>query len=170
MPQEFSDRANLHRLPMLTGLVNALRGHGLQARGAIADTWGSAHAIARATRREVIIVPVGETAKAVVNLPISSLRLSPDIVSGLAVLGFRTVGEVSVTPRAPLVLRFGPEVGRRLDQDVVRSTYVSGESRVSPNDRNWKRKEIKLVSVAVDKSHPFKRVDFGIAPRSRRPG
>ncbi|WP_026264412.1 Y-family DNA polymerase [Rhizobium leguminosarum] len=116
MDTEGADHLRGGELPMLTGLVNALRGRGLQARGAIADTWGTAHAIARTSRREAIIVPVGETAKAVVNLPVSSLRLSPDIVSGLTVLGFRTVGEVSVTPRAPLALRFGPEVGRRLDQ------------------------------------------------------
>lgn len=116
MDTEGADHLRGGELLMLTGLVNALRGRGLQARGAIAETWGCAHAIARATRREVIIVPVGETAKAVVNLPISSLRLPSDIVSGLTVLGFRTVGELSATPRAPLSLRFGPEVGCRLDQ------------------------------------------------------
>lgn len=116
MDTEGADHLRGGELSMLTGLVNALSGRGLQARGAISDTWGSAHAIARATRRQVIIVPVGETAKAVVNLPISSLRLPSDIISGLAVLGFRTVGELSATPRAPLTLRFGPEVGRRLDQ------------------------------------------------------
>ena len=49
-------------------------------------------------------------------MPISGLRLSPDIVSGLTVLGFQTIGELSATPRAPLALRFGPEIGRRLDQ------------------------------------------------------
>jgi protein ImuB len=116
MDTEGADHLRGGELPMLTGLVNALRGRGLVARGAIADTRGGAHAIARATRREVTIIPVGETTRAVVNLPISSLRLSPDVVSGLTVLGFRTVGELSATPRAPLTLRFGPEVGRRLDQ------------------------------------------------------
>ena len=116
MDTEGADHLRGGELPMLTGLVNALRGRGLNARGAIADTWGSAHAIARATRREVIIVPAGETAKAVAKLPLSSLRLPRDIVGGLAVLGFRTVGELSATPRAPLTLRFGPQVGRRLDQ------------------------------------------------------
>jgi protein ImuB len=116
MDTEGADHLRGGELLMLTGLVNALRGRGLQARGAIADTWGAAHAIARTTRREAIIVPVGETARACVNLPISSLRLPLDTVAGLAVLGFRTVGEVSATPRAPLTLRFGPEVGRRLDQ------------------------------------------------------
>ncbi|MBY5502355.1 DNA polymerase Y family protein [Rhizobium leguminosarum] len=116
MDTEGADHLRGGELLMLTGLVNALRGRGLQARGAIADTWGAAHAIARTTRREAIIVPVGETARAIINLPISSLRLPPDIISGLTVLGFHTVGELSATPRSPLTLRFGPEVGRRLDQ------------------------------------------------------
>lgn len=120
MDTEGADHLRGGELPMITGLVNALRGRGLQVRGAIADSWGCAHAMARTTRREVIIVPRGETARAVVNLPISSLRLSPDIVSGLTVLGFRTVGELSATPRAPLALRFGPQIGRRLDQMFAR--------------------------------------------------
>jgi protein ImuB len=116
MDTEGADHLRGGELPMLSGLVNSFRGHGLQARGAIADSWGAAHALARAIRRETVIVPPGETAKAVVNLPISSLRLSADIVSSLGVLGFRTVGELAATPRAPLALRFGPEAGRRLDQ------------------------------------------------------
>jgi protein ImuB len=116
MDTEGADHLRGGELLMLTGLVNALTGRGLQARGAIADTWGAAHAIARTTRREAIIVPVGETARASINLPISSLRLPPDIIRGLTVLGFHTVGELSATPRSPLTLRFGPEVGRRLDQ------------------------------------------------------
>ena len=37
-------------------------------------------------------------------------------MSDLRVLGFQTVGELANTPRGPLTLRFGPEVGRRLDQ------------------------------------------------------
>jgi protein ImuB len=101
---------------MLSGLVNALRARGLHARAAIADSWAAAYALARTSTRETTIVPVGETAGAVVGLPISSLRLPSDIVSGLRVLGFNTVGELSATPRAPLALRFGPELGRRLDQ------------------------------------------------------
>jgi protein ImuB len=101
---------------MLTEIINTFQGRGLQARGAIADSWGAAHALARAIRRDTVIVPIGETAKAVAKVSIARLRLPADIVSGLAVLGFRTVGELAATPRAPLALRFGPEVGRRLDQ------------------------------------------------------
>ncbi|WP_083196811.1 DNA polymerase Y family protein [Rhizobium sp. AC27/96] len=101
---------------MLSGLVNRLRGRGLAARAAIADTWGAAHALARTSSRETVIVARGETDKAVNRLPLSSLRLSPETVASLRTLGFATVGDLAGTPRAPLTLRFGPELGRRLDQ------------------------------------------------------
>ncbi|MBX5088260.1 Y-family DNA polymerase [Rhizobium lentis] len=101
---------------MLSGLVNRFRGRGLTARAAIADTWGAAHALARSTDRETVIIGGGETATAVKRLPLWSLRLPAEIVSSLHTLGFATVGDLSATPRAPLTLRFGPEIGRRLDQ------------------------------------------------------
>jgi len=101
---------------MVTGIANRFRAKKLSARVAIADTWGAAHACARATRDETVIVPIGETVRAVERLPLAMLRLSPKIVGDLHTLGFKTIGELSATPRAPLALRFGPEIGRRLDQ------------------------------------------------------
>ncbi|MBB3747199.1 protein ImuB [Rhizobium sp. BK591] len=116
MDTEGADHLQGGELPMLTGIVNRFRARGLTVHAAITDTWGAAHACARATRREVVIIPPGETARAVERLPISRLRLSAEIVASLRTLGFKTIGELSATPRAPLALRFGPEIGRRLDQ------------------------------------------------------
>ncbi|KXG87541.1 nucleotidyltransferase [Agrobacterium bohemicum] len=101
---------------MVSGMVNRLRGVGVVTRAAVADTWGAAHAIARCTSAEWTVVPVSETTKAVLGLPIVCLRLAPETVNSLRVLGIETVGQLSAMPRAPLTLRFGPEVGRRLDQ------------------------------------------------------
>jgi protein ImuB len=101
---------------LISGLVNKLRGRGLTARAAIADTWGAAHALARMTSVETTVVPIGDVGKAVIGLPIHCLRLPPDTIHGLRKMGVDTVGELSAMPRAPLTLRFGPEVGRRLDQ------------------------------------------------------
>lgn len=101
---------------MLTGIANRFRSKKLAARVAIADTWGAAHACARAIQRETVIVPIGETVRAVENLPLSLLRLPAKIVDDLHTLGFKSIGELSATPRAPLALRFGPEIGRRIDQ------------------------------------------------------
>ncbi|TBZ66292.1 Y-family DNA polymerase [Rhizobium leguminosarum] len=101
---------------MLTSIANRFRAKGLTARVAIAETWGAANACARAISRETVIVPSGETVRAVEKLPLSLLRLPEKIVGDLRTLGFKTIGELANTPRAPLTLRFGPEVGRRLDQ------------------------------------------------------
>ncbi|WP_064828023.1 Y-family DNA polymerase [Rhizobium phaseoli] len=101
---------------MLSGLVNRFRARGLMARAVVADTWGAASGLARSMMAETKIIPTGKTADAVARLPLSSLRISSETVVSLRTLGFQTVGELAATPRAPLALRFGPEIGRRLDQ------------------------------------------------------
>lgn len=101
---------------MLSGLVNRFRALGLMARAVVADTWGAAYGLARAMTAETKVVPTGKTADAVARLPLSSLRISSETVISLRTLGFQTVGELAATPRAPLALRFGPEIGRRVDQ------------------------------------------------------
>ncbi|WP_326912897.1 DNA polymerase Y family protein [Rhizobium johnstonii] len=124
---------------MLTSIANRFRAKGLTTRVAIADTWGAANACARAISRETVIVPRGGTVRAVEKLPLSLLRLPEKIVGDLRTLGFKTVGELANTPRAPLTLRFGPEVGRRLDQmfgrtpepiDPIRTAELVEVSRV----------------------------------------
>ncbi|MGO7979585.1 DNA polymerase Y family protein [Rhizobium johnstonii] len=116
MDTEGADHLQGGEEPMLARIANRFRAKGLTARVAIADTWGAANACARAISREVVIVPRGETVKAVEKLPFSLLRLPEKIVGDLHTLGFKTIGELANTPRAPLTLRYGPEVGRRLDQ------------------------------------------------------
>ncbi|ANM04651.1 DNA-repair protein ImuB 1 [Rhizobium phaseoli] len=105
---------------MLSGLVNRFRARGLPARSVVADTWGAAYGLARSMMAETKVIPTGKTADAVARLPLSSLRLSSETVISLRTLGFQTVGELAATPRAPLALRFGPEIGRRVDQMMGR--------------------------------------------------
>lgn len=101
---------------MLGGLVNRLASSGIFARAAIADTWGVAFAAARFLANPTRIVTPGAPLEAVSSLPILGLRIPSDVVAGLQVLGFSTIGDLLAVPRAPLVLRFGPVLGRRLDQ------------------------------------------------------
>ncbi|MDB5177485.1 MAG: hypothetical protein JWN75_1153, partial [Candidatus Saccharibacteria bacterium] len=82
------------------------------------DAWGASHALARFSADEVIVVPFGRSRDAVERLPIAALRLPADIVHDLRRLGFEWIRDLLATPRAPLALRFGPVVGRRLDQAV----------------------------------------------------
>lgn len=116
MDTEGADHLQGGEAMLISGLVNSLRGRGLISRAAVSDTWGASHAITRLVKAETTVVPVGGVSKAIVGLPIHCLRLQPDTIQGLRVLGVETVGELSAMPRAPLTLRFGAEVGRRLDQ------------------------------------------------------
>ena len=114
--------AHLHggEKPLLDGLLRALTDKGIEARLAVADTWGAAHAVARFGARHgagsVTIVPPGEGTRLLPRLSIAALRLPGNTIDSLYVLGFETIGELAAQPRAPLVHRFGPQLGRRLDQ------------------------------------------------------
>ncbi|MGO7400331.1 DUF6504 family protein [Rhizobium ruizarguesonis] len=116
MDTEGADHLQGGEALMLSGLVNRFRARGLPARAVVSDTWGAAFALARSMTAETTVIPTGKTADAVARLPLSSLRLSAETIVSLRTLGFKTVGELAATPRAPIALRFGPEIGRRLDQ------------------------------------------------------
>lgn len=101
---------------LLADLVERLRGAGVRGRAAMAPTYGAAHALARYGGRTTLVVAQGNTGRAIADLPLVALRLSGGLVVGLRQMGFDRIGEVEAQPRAPLTLRFGPELGRRLDQ------------------------------------------------------
>ncbi|VFU17780.1 protein imuB, putative damage-inducible mutagenesis protein (plasmid) [Methylocella tundrae] len=105
---------------MARDMVARIEASGVAARAALADSWGAAHALARFSARPILVVAPGESARAILDLPIAALRLPKHIVDGLRVLGFEAIGELAAKPRAPLALRFGPELGRRLDQALGR--------------------------------------------------
>lgn len=105
---------------MLTRLVERFKAAGTAARAAVADSWGAAHAVARLGRTPVTVIPAGETGRQLAHYPIAALRLPKEINDHLRTLGFDTIGELAAQPRAPLALRFGQELHRRLDQTLCR--------------------------------------------------
>lgn len=110
-----ADHLHSGELNMLTDLVDRLARAGVSARVAVADTWGAAHAAARYAAKPIAVV---DGTDRVMSLPLLGLRLSPETVAELHGLGFKTIGDLFDQPRAPLVLRFGANIGRRLDQVV----------------------------------------------------
>ncbi len=100
---------------MLDDLVRRLDRSGIAARAAMADTPGAAHALARHGYQQVTIAD-RQVKEALGVLPIAALRLPVDLVLALRKLGFTQIGDLARTARAPLALRFGPLIGRRLDQ------------------------------------------------------
>lgn len=101
---------------MLTTIVKRFAASGVEARAAVADTWGAAHAAARFLSRSTMVIPQGDAEAMLRPLPIAALRLDPTIVMSLRTVGFERVADVMDQPRAPLALRYGPQIGRRLDQ------------------------------------------------------
>lgn len=101
---------------MLEGLMGRLTLSGVAARAAIADSWGAAHALARCCARPTCIAPPGHGPSLLAPLPLEALRLPARMTADLRVLGFERVQDVLAQPRAPLTLRFGPELDRRLRQ------------------------------------------------------
>src|SRR5436190_13462378 len=106
--------------PLLADLARRLRGFGLRAKLAIADTAGAAWAMARYGRGDIAIVPPGGETDALRPLPVAGLRLSDEAQGLLRRLGFRRIGELMDQPRAPFAARFEEDYLRRLDQALGR--------------------------------------------------
>ncbi|SFK79260.1 protein ImuB [Methylocapsa palsarum] len=101
---------------MLAGLVGRLAASGFAAKAAVADTLGAAHALARYAARPTLIATLGHGTAILAPLPLEALRLPDALSSELYRLGFERIGDVLAQPRAPLTLRFGPELVRRIEQ------------------------------------------------------
>src|SRR5690606_20481107 len=95
---------------LLETLLGRLTMSGVTARAAIADTWGAAHALARFVAQPSFVAPFGHGEAILAPLPLEALRLPAPMALDLRKLGFLTVGDVLAQPRAPLALRFGPEL------------------------------------------------------------
>ena len=105
---------------LLANIVEHLIRGGIASRAAIADTAGAAWAVARYAEPVTTVVPAGETPAALGPLPIAALRLPDETIAGLVRLGFERLDQLLAAPRAPLTLRFGLELVRRLDQATGR--------------------------------------------------
>lgn len=101
---------------MLSGMIERLAAVGVSARAAVADSWGAAHALARFVANPLHVSQPGGDVRAVATLPLGALRLPSDLVATLGTLGFERIDDLLNRPRAPLILRFGPELDRRLNQ------------------------------------------------------
>jgi protein ImuB len=94
---------------LLDDLVGRLSRFGLTVRAGLADTLGSAHATARfatTSASPFVIVPPGDTQRALAALPVAALRLDADAIRLLERLGLRTIEQLYGLPRAALERRF----------------------------------------------------------------
>lgn len=102
-------------LPYIQSITSRLRKGGYNVRAAIADTVGTAWAVARYRRNEMIIES-GKQAEALSSLPPAALRLDNATLQRMDKLGFRQIGQFIGIPRLNLRRRFGDVLLNRLDQ------------------------------------------------------
>jgi protein ImuB len=166
---------------MLADMISRLGTVGITARAAIADTRGAAHALARFAARPALVVPERESTDRIKPLPIAALRLPPDMIDDLRRLGFERIADLLATPRAPLTLRFGPELGRRMDQatgqtgepidpvrtpDIVEAQQIFAEPIGAPETiaRYVAKLTVKLCEALESRGLGVRRLDllFGL--------
>lgn len=114
--------AHLHggEARMLRRLHALLARTGFASRIAVADTAGSARALARFRASPLLCCPPGEHGAWLAPLPVEALRLESDATALLQRLGVDSIGQLAALPRAPLVRRFGTVIAARLDQALGR--------------------------------------------------
>lgn len=99
----------------LEEIVQRFKSKGYFVRAAIADTIGTAWAIARFSRN-VSIVPKGEHKSALLPLPQAALRLDNEVLEKLNKLGFQNINNLFAVPHTELRRRFGQGLILRLMQ------------------------------------------------------
>lgn len=117
---------------LLDDLQARLAGLGFAVRAALAPTPGVAWALARFAEGTAIVAEE-EMRKRIADLPVSALRLEPEVAASLNRLGLRRIADLYPLPRAPFAARFGEETARRLDQALGRMAEpISPRRHVAP--------------------------------------
>lgn len=101
----------------LKDMIMSLRNLGYDVRAAMADSVGTAAAVAK-YGIDHPIVPSGEQKAALSLLPPVALRLSDAVVQRLKRLGLKKIEQLYAIPRSQLIRRFGEEIALRLAQSV----------------------------------------------------
>jgi protein ImuB len=101
--------------PYLKEIITRLNARGYQVRAAMADTMGTAWAIARYGKDHPIIARKAQ-ASAISDLPAAALRIELELVDRLYKLGLRDIKDIISIPRSALSRRFGKNLVRRIEQ------------------------------------------------------
>jgi protein ImuB len=99
----------------ITVIINRFRSLGYHVRAAMADTIGSAWAIARFGKNGSVVEP-GKQGAALLSLPPVALRIDPEIADLLSKLGLSQIENLMSIPRSALRRRFGEQLLQRLNQ------------------------------------------------------
>jgi protein ImuB len=99
----------------LKEIIKRLNARGYQVRVGMADTIGTAWAIAR-YGKDNPVVEKNVQSTAISDLPAAALRIELELVDRLYKLGLRDIKDIMAIPRSALSRRFGKGLIKRIDQ------------------------------------------------------
>lgn len=101
--------------PYIKNIVSLIKERGYHVRAAMADTIGTAWAVARFGKQSKLI-DKGKNMEALLALPPEALRLDADTIERLHKLGLRQIKNIISMPRSALRRRFGNNIIHRLNK------------------------------------------------------
>jgi protein ImuB len=116
---------------LMRSLCGALTRQGFIVSAAIAGTAVAARALTRAAHSA--IVPAGQEAHAVHDLPVSVLGVDPRIVTALRRAGLKTIGDVAGRTRHEIAVRFGAAFVSVLQQALGKEETPISPRRPAPD-------------------------------------
>ena len=128
-------------------LRSAVASVGFRTSVAVSANFETAHLKAMSTRG-VCIIPSGQEADALSNLPITILNLDEERITTFALWGIRTLGELAGLPETELVTRLGP-TGKTL-RDLARGMHTHAFCPIEP---------VFTLEESFEFEHPVEQAD-----------
>ncbi len=114
-------------------VVRSFRMRGMEARVAIAATYGAAWGLAHYAHGLPVVVEDSQTEEALRELPVEALRIvSEETKYSLAELGILKIGDLLALPRSGIASRFEPDLLERLEQALGERAETIAVHRALP--------------------------------------
>lgn len=134
----------------LTEIIKKLNARGYDVNAAMADTIGTAWAVAR-FGKEPRVIENGKHIEALVSLPPEALRLESEAVERLHKLGLHRISQFINMPRASLRRRFGKDLLQRLDMALGQDEEVIEPIRpVTPYEERLPSMEPIVTATGIE--------------------
>ena len=140
---------------------------GLAVRATIAGTPDAARGLARFGR--IGIVPPGQDAEAVRELPVAALGVEPGTIRALSGAGLRSVGDLADRSQTPLAARFGEGLTRRLRRILGQEDARLNPRRPAP-DHAAEQRFVEPIGRASDMERALEALAGTLAVRLEAEG
>ncbi len=136
--------------PYLKEIASRIKARGYAVRAAMADTIGTAWAVARYGKQSNIIAD-GKNLEALLTLPPEALRLEAATVERLHKLGLRQIKDIVNMPRSALKRRFGNHVIHRLNQALgVEEEFIEPVQPIMPYNERLPSLEPIVTAAGIE--------------------